>query len=295
MTVIGIDIGGTKIAGAVVAADGSLQHKTQVPTPQHSEGVLQAIIDMCRQLQTHAEISGIGIGTAGLVDFDAGKINYASNINGWAGTEAAREVSAAVGLPVRVDNDVNAMALGEASFGAGRGYSSGLYVTVGTGIGGAIILDGKLWRGALWTAGEVGHMLADPYSTRMCSCGQAGHLEAIAAGPAMARRYCELTDTPLHHDLRQVVDKAKAGDTIAETVIAESAKVMGRVLAGVLTILDTEILVIGGGVAEVGDLWWQPFVEGVRSDVMMVPQQVIIKAAELGTNANIVGAAALVL
>lgn len=295
--VLAFDIGGTKIAGALVSRDGSIHARHIAPTPLADipRGILHTLGQMCAHLRESAgqhTLIGIGIGTAGQVDTTRGTITYAvDTLPGWAPTPLAGALREIAGLPVVVENDVNALALGEAHFGAGRGFSSGLYAAVGTGIGGAVIVDGRLWHGAHWSAGEIGHIVVDWRGDRVCNCGQSGHLEAYAAGPAIVREYCRMTGADPKIDLRQIARLAADGDDAARRVIAEGAEILGLALGGLLNTLDPEILVIGGGLAELGAPWWEPFERALRACPMPAPQQVILKRAELGVDAALVGAA----
>ncbi len=302
--VIGIDIGGTKIAGGIVGPDGQVAHPQTIPTPatERAPGILRAIVGLVHDLLDAARreevtISAVGVGTAGQVDHARGVIIFAGeNLPGWTGMPLADELGAALGLPVSVENDVNALALGEGRFGAGRGFSSALYVAVGTGVGGAVVIDGKLWRGATWTAGEICHLLVDIEGKRRCTCGQYGHLEAYAAGPAMATRYGELagiTSPPC--DLRAVAEKAYAGDPPAVEAIAEGARILGLAVGGLLNVIDTEAVIIGGGVPDLGELWWEPFEAALRNNANPGPAKVALRRAELGGRAVLVGAALLAL
>ncbi len=295
--VIGVDIGGTKIAAAVVAPNGALASEVSsilTPVREGPEAIVDTVIGLCHQLiQRYPEtIHAIGIGTAGQVDFARGVITYAvDTLPGWAGTPLRERVRTALGLPVVIDNDVNAMAAGEAQFGAGQGYESALFVTVGTGVGGALIVNGRLWRGANGSAGEIGHIVVDWRGMRMCNCGQAGHLEAYAAGPAIARHYCELAGIPAHDDLREVAQLAANGDALARKAVIEGAQILGAGLAGLLNILDVQALIIGGGVPEIGDLWWNAFEAAVRANPLPCPQRVHLRRAQLGVSATLIGAA----
>jgi glucokinase len=300
---LGVDIGGTKIAAAIVSTEGVAQSITRAPTPHSGDpqDILQAVAEVCRQLLDIAQANGqtvhaIGLGTAGQVNVDEGRVTYAvETLKNWTGTLVAQELQQRLSLPVVVDNDVNVMAAGEAQFGAGRGFKDGLCVAIGTGIGGALIWNGQLYRGAHWSAGEIGHTLVDWRGERPCTCGQRGHLEAYAAGPAMARQYCRLSGVTEHTNLRLVAQLAHMGDPLAQRAIAEGASLLGVTLNGMCNLLDPEVLVIGGGVAELGAEWWQPFETALRAGVMPAPQQVTLKRAELGVNAPLIGAAWLAL
>jgi glucokinase len=296
---VGIDIGGTKIAAGLVNRQGSVVQRVVRPTRAGlgAVAVLQTVVETGHELLAAAQrfdlpVVGIGIGSAGQVNADLGVIAYASaNLPGWSGLHLADEVRAALGQPVFADNDVNALALGEHHFGAGRGFQDALYVAVGTGVGGALVRGGAIWRGATWSAGEICHLVIDIDGTRRCSCGATGHLEAYTSGPAMLQRYRELSGNREAADLQAVATLARSGDGHALQAIAEGAKILGTALGGVLNVLDPELLVIGGGVPELGDLWWRPVEAALRSNPMPGPAQVALRRAQLGADAVISGAA----
>jgi glucokinase len=298
---IGIDIGGTKIAAALVTIDGGVSHLTKVDTPvvEGPASIVKAVINQIKTLHIQAasqqlSIIGVGIGSAGQIDVETGTVVYAvETMPGWTGTALGAAVKTATGLPVIVENDVNAMALGELHFGAGRGYASTLYAAVGTGIGGALILNGQLWRGVNWSAGELGHVLVDYRSDRVCNCGATGHLEACAAGPAIARAYYQRKGLPETGDLHPVVKAAESGDRLAQEAIAEGARIMGEAMAGLAAVFNPEALILGGGVALLGDIWWSPFEAAVRANPMPAAQKIALKRAELGNQAALIGAARL--
>lgn len=298
---LGIDIGGSKIAAAVVAADGTTGQIQRVPTPVSSgpDAILQAALVLGQRVRAdagHEQVVAIGIGSAGHVDHERGVITYAADtLPGWTGTDLAGVFGDAFNLPVSVDNDVNAMALGEQRFGAGRGYDHALYLTVGTGVGGAVMQHGTLWRGATWTAGEIGHLLVAWDGKRRCSCGHPGHLEAYSAGPAIAARYAERANLVEPLDLRDVAVRAVAGDELARETIAEGATILGLALGGLLSVLDPSAVIIGGGVAELGELWWGPLRQAIRAAPMPGPARVALRCAELGVNAVLIGAGWLAL
>ncbi len=298
--VIGIDIGGTKIAAALVTAAGAVAGLRTVATPA-TPRIIPTMAGLCQELLALARedslaVAAVGVGAAGQVDARAGQIVYAvETLPGWTGTPVAAQLGALVGLPVLVENDVNAVAAGEMRFGAGRGFQRALYAAIGTGIGGALIANGRVESGAHWSAGEIGHTMIDIEERRMCNCGQAGHLEAYASGPAMARRCCQLKGVAEHTDLRAVARLAEQGDAQARAAIEEGARTLGRALNGLVSVYDPEVLVIGGGVPEIGPLWWAPFERALRQGNMPAPQQVALRPAELGWQAALIGAAALAL
>lgn len=304
--VIGIDLGGTKIAAALVDADGLLASEIiTLPTParQGRARVVQAICELIRQLSAHAvdpvqamELKGIGIGSAGVVDIATGTIIAATDaISEWAGTplrEAVRaELTELAELPVFIENDVHAYAAGEAWRGAGVGASALLVAAVGTGVGGVIVIDGQVWRGAHHLAGEIGHMPVRGAEGEPCTCSLSGHVESICAGPQIYRRYLALGGDATLVDSRQIAERAKAGEELAVRVFNDSAVAMGIMLAGLAAAFDPQLVIVSGGLADAGDIWWQPMETAFRSELRPALAGLPIMRAELGTTAPIIGAA----
>ncbi len=300
-SVIGIDIGGTKIASALVRRDGTCAGLNRIPTPvgQGAAAIVSAISERVCSLLDYADAQGqevvaVGIGTAGQVNFRTGMITYAvGTLPDWAGTALSDQIHEMCGLPVIADNDVNALAQAELQFGAARTLSSVLCVAVGTGIGGAVIFDRQLWRGFHWSAGEIGHTIVDWKGTRMCNCGQRGHLEAYASGPAMAKEYYRRRGLSESNDLYTVAAAARDGDPVAREVIEEGAQILGSVLAGLVNVVDPEGIIIGGGVAELDAVWWNSFENALRANPLPGPRSVQIHRAQLGVNAVLIGSGAL--
>lgn len=299
--VLCVDIGGTKTAAAALSGGGELFASVSAPTPAQAgvSAVLTLVESLARQVRSAAvdrgvELAGIGVAAAGAIDVEQGMPVYAgATLPGWTGAPIRAHLEAALGLPVIVDNDVNALALGEWQAGAGRGFTNLLVVAVGTGVGGALIQGGRLWRGASWSAGELGHLLIDIEGRRGCNCGQTGHLEAYVAGPALAAHYQELAGLTEPIDLRHVAEQASAGDPRAVAAIVTGARILGRALAGVACLLDPQAIIIGGGVAELGDLWWAELRAALRSGPLPGPAAVVVRPAQLGTQAGLVGAGCL--
>lgn len=288
--VIGVDVGGTKIAAGLVSADGLVLDARTAPTPRTgADSILQVIIDLCHSLISASvgeSIRAIGIGTAGQVDHERGVVTYANeNLPGWTGTPVAERVGAALGLPVRVENDVKAMAISESHFGAGREFQHSLYLAVGTGIGGAIILNGEIWRGANGTGGEFGYILAGWDGERPVK------VEEVLAGPGLAARYSRLSGTPEPLSLNAIAQRAADGDSLAVAVIREGAWQLGAVVRPVALFLDPQVLIIGGGVTGIGPLWWDSFVASVRDTPLPTVQRLPIRQAQLGAHAVLAGAA----
>ena len=299
---LALDIGGTKIAAAIVNRQGTVIRRLVRATRADlgAPAILQTVREAARAMLQSAQqyalpITAVGVGSAGQVNTDLGAISYASaNLPGWSGLPLAHELEEALRLPIFVDNDVNALALGEHHFGGGRGYREALYVAVGTGIGGALIRGGTIWRGSTWSAGEICHLVIDITGARRCSCGATGHLEAYTSGPAMTQRYREISGDHAP-DLRAVALLARQGDAHAIRAIAEGAQILGTALGGVLNVLDPELLVIGGGVPEIGDLWWQHFETALRANPMPGPARITVRPTKLGLDAVLIGAAWLAM
>ncbi len=299
--VIGVDIGGTKIAAGIVTSQGEALHVLRVPTPSAdgAAAILAAVSGLGRHLLTIANaqnmpISGIGIGAGGQIDVNTGRVRYASSvIPGWAGAEIAQTVSAELCLPVRADNDVNVLALGEHRFGAGQPYADVLFVGVGTGVGGAVILNRQLMHGASFAAGEIAHLLVDYRGDRICGCGLPGHLEAYAAGPAIAKHYGKLAGLTTPCELPTVLRRANEGEQSAIDAIQEAGSILGKALVGILAVLDPQAVVIGGGVIQLGKLWWEPLLAEIRTNPLPGLAKIAVHPAQLGQNAAVIGAGAL--
>ena len=309
-TVLAIDIGGTKLAAGIVDADGRILVRGEVPTvaTEGPERVLDRIIQLAKDvlvrsgLPTEA-IHRIGIGCAGPIDRQAGLILNPPNLPGWTRVPLVECIQNALGRPAVLDNDANAAALGEFRYGAGKGVRSLVYLTVSTGIGGGIILGGKLWHGLKDGAGEIGHMTLVPDGP-LCGCGNRGCLEALASGPSIARRARELLGggraSRLHEipefTAAEVVQFAKEGDAVAGQVWEESVRYLGWGIATVITILAPERVILGGGVTEAGDFLFDPLRREVRQRVKLVAvESVPILPAALGRDVGILGAAAVAL
>ncbi len=308
MAVLAIDIGGTKLAAGVVDGDGRILARGEVPTLA-TEGparVLERIVGLGQDLVGTSGVPGgmihrIGVGCAGPVDRLAGLVLNPPNLPGWTRVALVSHLQQAFGLPVTLENDANAAALGEFRYGAGKGARSLVYLTVSTGIGGGIILDGKIWHGRNDAAGEIGHMTLIPDGP-LCGCGNRGCLEAIASGPSIARRAREaLTDgrpTLLRGvpnlTAADVVRLAQDGDKVAGEVWEETVRYLGLGVSAAITILAPERVVIGGGVTEAGDFLFEPLRREVASRVKLVPMESIpILPAALGRDVGILGATAV--
>lgn len=290
---IGIDIGGTKIAGGLVDHSGRLLSDVTIrPTPARAgaAAILEAVGAMIQDLlaQGREPIQGIGVGSAGVID-ESGVVASATDLlPGWSGTDIPAGLSR-FGLPVAVINDVHAFGYGEAWTGAARGHQDVLAVAVGTGIGGVILADGRPVRGRTGTAGSIGH-IDSPHATGLtCSCGQSGHLEAVASGPALEANYRRRSGESL--PLPEISLRAREGDTAAQAVLELAATSLGRTLAGITNILDPGVIVIGGGVAGLGGEYLAGIMAEVHRSALPRPSDITIRAGKLGNSANVLGAA----
>jgi glucokinase len=305
---IGLDVGGSKIAAARVAADGSILAHERVPTPaQDMDRTLHAMVELARAVMTE-DVEAVGIGAAGLVESATGVLVFAPNL-AWRDVHLVEEVTGALGLPAIADNDATVAAWGEYRFGAGRGHDHLLLVAVGTGIGGGIVTDGRIYRGAHGFAAEIGHIIVEPGGP-LCGCGNRGCWEQVASGHAIERAGRGAAERDPHSGIARLAEgvpggvsgsvvtrAAQDGDETARAILATVGRRLGEGLAGLANVLDPEVLVIGGGAVSAGDLLLEParraFAEAVEAPEFRPP--VPILAAELGNDAGVVGAAALAL
>ena len=310
MAVLAIDIGGTKLAAGIVDTEGRILARGEVPTlaAEGLEPVLGRIVGLGRDLLSRPEVADVsvhrvGVGCAGPVDLKAGIVFNPPNLPGWFRVPLIDHLQQALALPAVLENDANAAALGEFRYGAGKGARSIVYLTVSTGIGGGIILEGKIWHGLKDAAGEIGHMTVCPDGP-LCGCGNRGCLEAMASGTSIARRAREAVAAGRQTELSEipaltsadVVRLAQAGDVVACEVWDSAVTYLGIGVAAVITILAPERIVIGGGVTRAGDFLFKPVREEVRRRVKLVPvESVPIVPAALGPDVGILGAAAVAL
>lgn len=307
--VVAVDVGGTKIrAGAVIDGtiiDGTMGHIREVPTPA-SEGrsaILDAIAEVAREVMrsTDASIGAdtpllwkLGIGAAGVIDSEAGTVVSATDsLTGWAGTRLTAELTARLGLETRAVNDVHAHALGESFAGAARGSRSSLLVAAGTGIGGAFISEGRLLTGRNFAAGHIGHLPVAAAQGLPCPCDGAGHVEAIASGPAVLAAYRRAGGRADVSSTRELAGVARSGDVIAQEAFARAGETLGSILGGLANVLSPEVVVIGGGLAGTGELWWSPLCEAFDRELIPAIRGLELREAQLGSDAALIGAASL--
>lgn len=292
---IGVDIGGTKIAAGIVQQRGDVTRVVRAATPtEGGHAVLDTAADLVRDLAVDGDVGGIGVGAPGIIDPVEGVVRSATDIvPGWAGVGVRAGLHRRTGLAVAVDNDVRAMALGESAAGTGRDRTEVLHVSVGTGIGGALVRNGRLVRGSRGSTGEIAHLLVPATGRIPCGCGRHDHLEAVAAGPAIAADYTARSATTGVVDLPTVAGRMRDGDQHARAAIATAATVLGRCLAGVVTAFDIDAVIIGGGAAQIGADFLQPLTTALDAEIRPPGRAVPVLPATLGTNAPIIGAGLL--
>jgi glucokinase len=296
---IGVDLGGTKIAAGLVVPDGQMALEVSEPTPAQDgpSAVIGAVVDLVMQLRSIAderELSppvGIGIGTAGVIDPTTGRVLAATDhLRGWAGTALTDLITAATGIPTRAVNDVHAHALGEALYGAGRGGNVVLLVAAGTGLGGSLVVDAQPMWGARNVAGHFGHVPVAEADDLPCACGRRGHLESVASGPGLLALYRRRGGHA--EDARQVAELAAAGDEVARNCVDVAAGALGRAIGGWINMLDPDLVVITGGLAQAGPLWWAALERAARREIIAAAVDCPIVPA-CSAHAAILGAAAL--
>ena len=308
MEAVGVDIGGTKVATMRVAPDGAVHARAQIPTPHAgSEEVFAAVEEAARRVMG-PEVAAAGVGVAGLVDSAAGVMRFGPNLP-FRELPLRDRLSAALGVPCLVENDASVAGWGEYRLGAGRGTREMLLVTVGTGIGGAIITGGRMLRGAHGFAAEIGHVIVEPGGPQ-CGCGNRGCWEQVASGRAISRLGAEAAranPSSLLSELAAgdpravsgplVTEAARRGDAVAVEVLAEVGRRLGEGVAGLVNILDPEVVVIGGGAVDAGDLLLDPARKAYREAVEAPEHRpdVPILPAELHNDAGGIGAALLAL
>jgi glucokinase len=305
---IGIDVGGTKIAAARVGATGGIVERAVVPSPADDPDAIVDAMLAAAEAVRGPRVTAVGISAAGMVEAGTGVMRFAPNL-AWRDLDLRMRVGTPIGLPTVVENDNNAAAWGEHRFGAGRGRRHVLFVGVGTGIGGGIIIDGILLRGAHGFAAEIGHFVVQPDGER-CGCGNRGCWETVASGSAITREARKAVTRHTHSRIADlaggdpdratgatVTQAAGEGDPAARGILAEVGHRLGEGIGGLVNILDPELVIVGGGAAQAGDLLLEPARMAFRMTVEAPDHRpdVPIVPAELGTDAGVIGAATLAL
>lgn len=295
--VIGIDLGGSKIALGLVSPDNRIQSRRRIDThaaagvDSVAERIAAQVDSLRRDLPRGAALAGVGIGAPGPVDHVSGRLLTLVNLPGISNTPFRGILQARLRLPVALDHDAKAAALGEFHFGAGRGRDSMIYIVMGTGVGAAIIYAGKLIYGEGNSAGECGHMTVDPKG-HVCHCGSRGCLETYTSGPALARHYAAASGDLLSG--ADVTRRAQAGDALALRILREAGAALGVAVATLAMTINVELFVIGGSVARAGELLLAPARQSLKNYAFAaVAQRVKVRATALGEDAALLGAASL--
>jgi glucokinase len=294
--VVAIDIGGSWIKGALVGADARPMAGQRVATPDASESELvEAVVALTLSLVEQAQRRGtsavaVGISTAGVIDESSGTARHGANLR-WRNTALGRHLEERTGLPATVLQDARAAAQAEAVLGAGRDTDNFFMVILGTGVGGAVIIDGQPLLGAHSLAGEIGHFQLDPAGAS-CGCGGRGCLEMVASGTALSRRYAEATGRLLAAEA--VLDLVSEGDPIATGLWSDAVSGLSLAVAAAVAVLDVELVIFGGGMAAAGQLLLDPLAQELARRVTLAPPPRLTVAA-LGNDAGLLGAAAAAL
>ncbi len=306
-TTIGVDIGGTSVRAGVVDRHGNVVDTARAPTPAGESALEDAIVSAVGGLAARHRVTAVGLAVAGFVTTDRRSVMFAPHL-AWRNAPVGDRISERLGLPVVLEHDANAAVLGEHRFGAARGAGVALLVAIGTGIGGGLLLNGELFRGAHGVAPELGHLRLVP-GGRACPCGKQGCWERYCSGTALSATAVELLarypgrSTVLRRDLadsravtgRKVAAAAREGDPLAQRAMSELAKWLGEGLAMVADIYDPEIVVIAGGVSESAPLFLDDARDHYKKMITGAGFRPLarIRTAQLGDDAALVGAAAL--
>ena len=309
---IGIDVGGTNVKIALVDNKGKIIYSNSIPTRAEMgyeytiNNMKEAITELIKETKSDPKnIESIGFGFPGQIDYQKGIVRLAPNIPGWVNVPIAEIMEKEFGIPTRVDNDVRCAALGELNYGAGQGCDNLICITVGTGIGSGLVINGKLVRGASNAAGEIGHIKLDMNGGPLCGCGDRGCLEAFASGPsivALAEEYIKGGKSTKYRELANpditpyiVSEAAKQGDPVAKRIFTIVGEYIGIGLASVVNLLNPEKIIIGGGVAAAGDLLLTPIKESLIKRAMPIAGSAVeIVPAQLGNSAGVIGASLLI-
>lgn len=309
---IGIDVGGTNVKIALVNEKGGIVYSNSIPTRAEMgyeytiNNMKEAVKDLLKETNLNSkDIEGMGFGFPGQIDCKNGVVRLAPNIPGWVDVPIAQIMEKEFGIATRVDNDVRCAALGELNFGAGIGCENLICITVGTGIGSGLIINGKLVRGASNAAGEIGHIKLDITGGPLCGCGDRGCLEAFASGPsivAMAEEYIKGGKSTKYRELANpeitpyiVSVAAQEGDAVAKRIFTIIGEYIGVGLASVVNLLNPEKIIIGGGVAAAGDILMNPIKETIAKRAMPISAAAVeVVPAQLGNTAGVIGASLLI-
>ncbi|HRU32202.1 MAG TPA: ROK family protein [bacterium] len=305
--IIGIDIGGTKIAIGRADTRGKLEDSVRFPTDvsRGYRSILEEIIEKTSKLFERDSVKAIGIGCGGPLDSKKGRILSPPNLPGWDDVPLVDDIKGVFNVPVYLENDANAAALGEFYFGAGKDVSNMVYMTLSTGIGGGIILNNKLIHGVRDSGGEVGHQTILPDGP-LCNCGNRGCLEALSSGTGIAKIFREKLASgresivtswvkePEEISAKIIADAAKAGDSLSKEVWDSAIYYLGIGISNIVTIVSPEMVVLGGSLTKYGESLFVNVREIVKERARLVPvDEIKIVPAQLGDNVGILGAVAV--
>jgi len=305
---VGVDVGGTRIAVGLVERKGRIVKDAKKLTPKTGPfAVVDTIIDLIEEVSAgvhDSELAGIGIGIPGQIDFLRQSIEFCTNLP-LAGVDVRSLVMSRSKREVTIDNDGNLAALGESRYGAAKGARDFVMLTVGTGVGGGLFLNGEMYRGSRGMGGEVGHIVVE-LDGRMCPCGGKGHLEAYLGRPALAEKGREAAANFRgreilaaaggdmdHITAEAVLIAAQRGDEVARGILLDAGVVLGRALVGLVNIFNPKLIVIGGGIGESADFMVERAAEVMRGEALAGRRDVTVAQAVLGNDAGILGAAAM--
>jgi glucokinase len=307
---VGVDVGGTKVLGGVVDASGKVLATSRRDTPREGGSELtKTIAEVALELMKEHAVTAVGVSAAGFVSSDRKTMLATPNIADWNGVQLDVELTKLIGLPVVIENDANAAAWGEAKFGAGRNQAHMMMLTIGTGVGGGIVVNNELYRGAFGIAAEFGHLRVVPEG-HLCGCGARGCFEQYASGSALRRHAREaISASPdLARNLlargdgtidgltgQAITDAAREGDAVALAAFQTTAQYLGAGIASLAVLLDPSCVVIGGGVIDAGEILLTPTREAMKRYMPFAGKHPYpeIVAAELGNEAGLVGVADL--
>ena len=300
---LGLDVGGTAIKGVVIDGKGCLYGEDSVPTAM-GEGIVNGIVTLCNRLMKNNKVEGIGIGCAGVIDSAEGKVVLAKNLS-LADFPLVKLLQEKINLPVKITNDANAAALGEAKFGAGKNYKNSIFVTLGTGVGGGIVIDGKLFVGNKSAGAEIGHMVIE-HGGSLCSCGRRGCFEAYSSATALKK----MTKRAMEENPGSAMWKIYTSDTVtgktafeycetdtaAREVVERYIEYLGCALSNLANIFRPEVIMLGGGVSKEGEKLTVPLQQILDREIFAADYAPVkVTVATLGSAAGAYGAAALIM
>ncbi|MDO5437159.1 MAG: ROK family protein [bacterium] len=309
---IGVDVGGTNVKLALVDLNGKIVYSNTTPTRadlgyEHSiTNIQNAIEELMKETNSNKDsIEAIGFGFPGQIDYQNGVVRLLPNMPGWVDVPVAKIMEEKFGITTKLDNDVRVATLGELKYGAGKGCQNLVCITVGTGIGSGLVFNGKLIRGAKNAAGEIGHIKLTMGDGPICGCGDYGCFEAYASGPSIvaeAKEYIKGGKSSKFKELATeelspyiVAQAALQGDAVAKRIYAKMGEIIGLGLTSVINLLNPERVIIGGGVADAGDILFNPIKETIAKRAMPIQaSSVEIVPALLGNTAGVIGASLLI-